>query len=84
MSLKKRVLEWIAVFAMLTAYTIFILYICSLPMSTKLKGWVTPSSGICFKTDQGYVSIGNGEIMDFGGGMKVKITLERVEGEVAQ
>ena len=84
MSLKKRVLEWIAVFTMLIGYTIFILWICSMPINAKLQGWVTPSSGVMIKTDQGYVSIGNGQILDSGGGMKVRITFEKVKGEVAQ
>lgn len=65
-------------------YTGLIVYVCSLPIATKLKGWTTPSHGVCFKTDQGYVSIGNGEILDFGGGMKVRVTFEPVKGEVAQ
>ena len=84
MSLKKKLLEWVAVFAMLIAYTIFVIYICSLPISTKINGWITPSSGIVFKTDQGYVSIGNGEILDFGKNMRVRVTFEKVDGGVAQ
>ena len=84
MSLKKRALEWLGGFVLITLYTVFILYICSLPINAKLQGWVTPSSGVMIKTDQGYVNIGNGQILDFGRNMKVRVTFEQVKGEVAQ
>lgn len=70
-------LNRLVLFVIMTIYTIFIVYICAIPSVTKLRGWVTPANGIMFK-NEGYVQISNGQIIDFGNGMKIRIKIERV------
>lgn len=84
MRLKSRIKEWVIVAIMLAAYTAFVVYVCTLPQSSRIIGWTVPDNGIVIKTDDGYVAIGNGQILDFGSGMKVRVIFKKVEGEVAQ
>ena len=71
-------------FTIMVLYTGVIVYICAIPKTTKLKGWTTPSSGIMFK-NEGYISFYNGQILDFGDGVLVRVTFERIkEGNVVE
>lgn len=76
--------DWILGFIIIGIYTLGIIWMTTLPLTKKLMGWVTPDKGVVIKTSDGYVSIANGEILDFGKGVKVRVTFEDVNGEVAQ
>ena len=82
--LKNKWLRRMMLFTIIMLYTGIVVYICSIPRYTKLKGWVTPSSGIVFKTD-GYTSFYNGQILDFGNGELVSVNFEKIkEGNVVE
>ncbi len=64
-------------------YTGVIVYICSIPRYTKLKGWVTPASGIMIKSE-GYLSLYNGQLLKIGE-TKIRVTFEEIkEGNVVE
>ena len=64
-------------------YTGVVVFICSIPRYTQLKGWVTPTSGIMIKSE-GYLSLYNGQLLEIGE-TKIRVTFEQVkEGDVVE
>jgi hypothetical protein len=70
-------------FTIMMLYTGLIVYICSIPRYTKLKGWTTPSSGIMIKSD-GYLSLYNGQLIEIGD-TKIRVKFEKIKnGDVVE
>ncbi len=80
---KNKWLRRMMLFTIIMLYTGVIVYICSIPRYTKLKGWVTPSSGIMIKSE-GYLSLYNGQLLEIGE-TKIRVTFEEIkEGDVVE
>lgn len=70
-------------FTIIMLYTGVVIYICSIPRYTKLKGWITPTTGIMIKSE-GYLSLYNGQLLEIGD-TKIRVTFEEIkEGNVVE
>ena len=81
--LKNKWLKRMMLFTIVMLYTGVIVYICSIPKYTKLKGWVTPDISIMIKSE-GYLSLYNGQLLELGE-TKIRVTFEEIkEGNVVE